>query len=258
VRNGTLIPTRPRVYALGYLRTENSALIWEAVLYAGPGAYLDGSSGAHHLELIRYPPPEVIVATPRRCTPLPGILVHDQRSPDRVLAPDGMPVATTPELMLSLAAEGKYTVVRFALANLEFRRELDVAALLAVCTAGRRGGALLRKALNNRLPQLAYCKSPLEVAFLLFCEAHHLPLPKVNTIVHGTEVDMYWRELGLVVELDGNGNHGTAFHKRRDATTMAKLRGSGLTVIRLGGDDVHVLQAATLTTLAGAGLHPLR
>ncbi len=253
IRDGTLTRTRPRVYALGYVRTDLAARNWEALLYAGPGACLAGSSGSQQCELIRYPPRSVIVATPRKCKSLPGIVVLQYRPSARVLY-QGVPVAPLPELMLGLAAEGDFNLVRFALGNLEYRRALDIAALLAVCARGRAGSALLRRALANRLPQLARTRSPLEIAFLLLLEAHRLPLPRVNVYLHGILVDAYWPELRLVVELDGKDNHETAAQKRRDASHAKRLRAHGLTVERFDWDDVHTHHAATLRRLRELGV----
>ncbi len=252
-RGGELIRTRPRVYAVGYVRTDLVARLWEAILFAGPGAYLTGASGAQHLGLINYPPRDVVVATPRACRSLPGIKVLQRRPSERRFH-SGIPVAPLPELMLELAAEVEFNLVRKALANLDYRRQLDVEALLAVCARGRRGSARLRRALENRLPQLAYTNGPLEVAFLLLLDANHLVLPRFNVRLHGILVDVYWKELGLVIELDGEGNHGTAAQKRRDANDAETLRSQGLTVIRFDWDDVHTHAAATLTSLAEQGV----
>jgi very-short-patch-repair endonuclease len=253
IQNGGVIRTCPRVYAVGHLRTDLVARVWEAILYAGPGAYLTGTSGAYQRGLINYPPRAVQVATPRRCKSQPGIVVLSSRPEARELI-DGVPVAPLCELMLDLAAEGNYNRVRKALATLDFNRELDIAALLAVCVKGRNGSRLLRRALQNLLPQLAYINSPLELAFLLLLEAKLLPLPKFNVRLHGILVDVYWKELGLVLELDGEGNHGTARQKRRDANYMEILRGHGLTVERFDWWDVHERQTKTLKRLAELGV----
>lgn len=252
-KRGIITRTRPQVYALGYVRTDLVALIWEAILYAGPRASLTGASGSHRCELIRDLPRSIIVATPRRCASLPGIVVHQGRAHGRIIV-QGIPVAPVPELMITLAAGGDFDQVRFALGNLEFRRQLDIEALLAHCTRGRAGSALLRQALAQRLPQLARTRSPLEIAFLILLEAHHLPLPRVNVWVHGVLVDAYWPELGLVVELDGTGNHETAAQKRRDANSMNTLKRHGLTVARFDWWDVRTRQAVTLARLNELGL----
>ncbi|HET9074904.1 MAG TPA: DUF559 domain-containing protein [Solirubrobacteraceae bacterium] len=260
IRRDTLIRTRPRVYALGYLRSDHLSLLWDGVLYAGPGARLAGSSAAHHLGLLQRPPKLIVVATPRKCRGQPGLSVLSHRSEARNRAPEGLPVSTMPEMLIELAAEGDFAAVRFVLANLEFRRALDMGAALHACQKGRPGSRLLRRALAQRLPQLAHCRSPLEVAFLLLLEAHGLALPdKVNVWLHGVLIDMYWAKLGLVVELDGKGNHSTQAQKRRDAVNEATLAAHGIRVLRLDWDAVHNRASATVTRLAGLGVsqsHP--
>jgi very-short-patch-repair endonuclease len=57
--------------------------------------------------------------------------------------------------------------------------------------------------------------------------------------LHGEEPDCYWPASSLVVELDGDGNHGTPAQRRRDRLKDMKLRGHGLTVVRYGSDQVN-------------------
>ncbi len=251
--DGTLTRTRPRVYALGYVRDDLVARVWEATLYAGPGAYLTGASGAHQLELINYPPRDVVVATPRDCRSLPGIKVLARRPAAREIR-DGLPVAPIPELMLDLAASERFNLVRKALASLDYQRKLNRRALLDACQRGRPGSAALRRALIRHLPQLAYTNGPLEEDFLLLLDDHHLALPRFNVRLHGILVDAYWPELNLVIELDGGANHGTAAQKRRDTSYMKILRAHGLTVVRFDSDDVRARPAATLRRLGELGV----
>jgi very-short-patch-repair endonuclease len=253
--SGDLIRVRLRVYALGHVRTDLLARVWEAILYAGPGAYLTGASGAYQRGLINFAPRAVKVATPRKCKSQPGIIVLEHRLEVRELH-SGVPVAPVTELMLDLAAEGDFNLVRKALASLDYRRKLDITALIGACTKGRRGSRLLRKALHKHLPQLAYVNGDLELAFLLLLEAKLLPLPRFNVRLHGILVDVYWKELGLVLELDGSGNHGTAAQKRRDVNYMEILRGHGLTVERFDWWDVHThtRQVVMLAKLAELGV----
>ena len=253
IRNGTLTRTRPRVYALGYVRTDLLTRNWEAILAAGPGAYLTGTSGAHQLELINYPPRDVVVATPRDCRSLPGIKVLARRPAAREIH-DGLPVAPIPELMLDLAASEKFNLVRKALASLDYQRKLNRRALLDACQRGRPGSAALRRALIRHLPQLAYTNGPLEEDFLFLLDDHHLALPRFNVRLHGILVDAYWPELDLVIELDGGANHGTAAQKRRDKSYMKILRAHGLTVVRFDSDDVRARPAATLRRLGELGV----
>jgi very-short-patch-repair endonuclease len=97
---------------------------------------------------------------------------------------------------------------------------------------------------------------PLELDFLLLLEAKLLALPRFNVRLHGILVDVYWKELGLVLELDGSGNHGTTAQKRRDVNYMEILRGHGLSVERFDWWDVHThtRQVLMLAKLAELGV----
>ncbi len=89
------------------------------------------------------------------------------------------------------------------------------------------------------MPQLARTKSELEDDFLYLCQRYEIPLPQVNALLHGIEVDCHWPEFGMVVELDGEGNHGTAAQRNRDQTRAMRLRTHGVTVIRYTRRQVH-------------------
>ncbi|HEY2652117.1 MAG TPA: hypothetical protein VGI50_09365 [Solirubrobacteraceae bacterium] len=55
-------------------------------------------------------------------------------------------------------------------------------------------------------------RSQLEDDFLAFCERWELPRPQINVLVAGREVDAWFPEERVIVELDG-----WAFHSDRDA-----------------------------------------
>jgi hypothetical protein len=101
------------------------------------------------------------------------------------------------------------------------------------------------------MPQLARTKSELEDDFLFLCQRFNVPLPEVNTTFHGEEPDCYWPEVGLVVELDGDGNHGTPAQRNRDQRKALKLRAHGLTIVRYTWDQVtHDAAAVAGDTLS--------
>ena len=56
----------------------------------------------------------------------------------------------------------------------------------------------------------------------------------VNSEVEGIEVDQFWPQWRLVVEVDGPG-HRRARAKRVDAAKEAVLRAAGYDVVRVGG-----------------------
>jgi very-short-patch-repair endonuclease len=68
-------------------------------------------------------------------------------------------------------------------------------------------------------------RSEFEDAFVPFCERFGLPEPQLNTTVAGYEVDAYFKQERLIVELDGWDFHNDrkAFEddRDRDATMLA-------------------------------------
>jgi very-short-patch-repair endonuclease len=90
-------------------------------------------------------------------------------------------------------------------------------------------------------------RSGLEEAFLGLVRRAGLPRPQLNARVCGFEVDAYWPDSGVVVELDGFAYHRTrrAFEadRRRDiALQAAGLRTARFTDRRLARDPQGVLE----------------
>jgi len=198
------------------------------------------ASAAHLHGLIAHAPETIEVSTPRpRVRSLPGtITVYTRRNRQRGIS-GGVPVTAVPHTLLDLAATQDLRLVRRALAQLDFRGALDLAAIEAACGKGRPGSRELRTALAIHQPKLAHVNGTLEEEFLTWCERWQLPLPQVNVRVHGILVDAYWPEHGLVVELDGRANHSSPAQLRRDKRNDLELRSHGLRVIRYDWALVH-------------------
>jgi very-short-patch-repair endonuclease len=98
---------------------------------------------------------------------------------------------------------------------------------------GRRGAAKLRALLDYDPSTAAQTRSELERLFLDFVRARELPPPSVNVMVAGYEVDAYWRQAKLVIELDSYSHHGHRSAFERDRTKQAELRLAGYEVLRL-------------------------
>jgi hypothetical protein len=189
--------------------------------------------------LIEYAPPAISVRTPRRCRSLPGITVHGRSDTQRHWHKP-LPVTSLEQTMLDLAASAELRLVRKALGRLDYRYELDTAALARICGRGRTGSAALRWAIANYDPRFGRTNSPLEDDWLCFCERFDVPKPDdVDVWVHGVQVDAHYVEQRLVVELDGGGNHHSPAQMRRDHRNDLVLRGHGLRVNRYSRDLVH-------------------
>ena len=241
---GRLTKVLPRVYAVGPNIPTLEASLWGAVLYAGPGAMLSHSSAAHWRELIKHPPSVIEVSTPRqKVHSIPGVVrVYQARDVTRTTY-KAVPTTAVPQTLLDLARV-KAALLPRALATLDFRKQLDVSALEAICGSGRRGSAALRAALTEHQPALAYTNGELEERFLRWCERWKVPLPRFNATLHGAIVDAYWPEHGLVVELDGHANHSSPAQLRRDRARELKLRAHDLRVVRYDWELLHRQPAA--------------
>ncbi len=238
-KSGYLTRVLPRVYAVGHTAPSQEADLWAAVLHAGPGAMLSHASAAHHRGWIDYPPRVIQVSTARaKIKSIPGVVqVHPRRELVRA-SHDGIPTTTIAQTVLDLAATQDRRLVGRALAVLDFRNQLDIPALEAICGSGKPGSSSLHQALAQHQPALAYTNGKLERSFLRLCERFELPIPKLNPRVCGEVVDAYWPEHGLVVEVDGLQNHSSPAQLRKDRRKELKLRAHGLVVVRYDWDLV--------------------
>lgn len=244
-RTGHLIRVLPGVYAVGHVTGDEPSRLFSLALFAGPGAALSHGTAAHWRGWLRYPVRATHLSTPRRLRArLPGVILHCERDLERELV-NGIPCTAVTQTLLDLAATEQSRLVNRALAELDYARALDAGAVRAICARGRPGSARLLDALTTYMPELAHTKSELEDEYLYVCQRFGIPLPEVNPDFHGEEPDCLWRDLGLVVELDGGGNHHSPAQRRRDQRKALKLRAYGLTVVRYTEDQVFKTPAVT-------------
>ena len=232
--DGYLHRELPRVYAVGHRAPSVDADLTAAVLYAGPGAMLSHATALWWRGLIDKRPWPIEVSTPRRCRSLRGIEVHDRRAWARIWH-KGLPTTSVEQSLLDFAAVAPLDRVRYALANADFLKVLDLDALRAAAGPGRAGSVKLRRALERHEPKLARTRSPLEEIFLPLCERYRVPLPDdLNVWIEGVLVDAVWWERKLIVELDGRDNHSSWAQIQRDRSNELRLRGAGFDVVRYG------------------------
>jgi Protein of unknown function (DUF559) len=234
VAGGYLSQVCPRVYAVGHRAPSVEADLWTAVLYAGPGAMLSHTTALWWRGLIDKQPRLIQVTTPRRCQSQPGIRVYGRRTCERIVH-KGLPTTSVEQALLDYAATAPIERVRYALANADYHKVLDIAALRVIAGNGRAGSTKLREALKRHEPKLARTRSPLERLFLPLCEKFGVPLPDdVNVLVAGVLVDAVWWRQKLVVELDGRNNHSSWGQIQRDRSNEMRLRAAGFDALRYG------------------------
>jgi hypothetical protein len=242
MRTGYLHRTLPRVFAVGSIDRTYESDLFEAILYAGPGAMLSHLTAGQWLGLIDFPPREIHVSTPRRMTSLPGaVVVHARRHLDRA-AHKGIPTTTVAQTMLDLAAArpDDPVLVRKGLARLDYQHQLDLHTLTAARGRGRPGSRPLRDAIAHHDPRFANTDSPSEDDWIVFCERTGTPKPDaMGEWIEGVRSDAIYRTPKLIIELDGEGNHHSPAQIRRDRANDRHLRGFGWLVHRYTWHDVH-------------------
>jgi very-short-patch-repair endonuclease len=230
-----------------------------AVLACGPDAVLSHQSAAALWGIRRTSRATIDVTAPRRGShSREGIVVHRVRSLDRRdwTRREGIPVTTVPRTLLDLAEVVRPRELERAFEEAERMRLLDVRAVEEVCcrSRGRRGlrplGALLAEA---RGPPPA-TRSELERQFLDLCRESGLQLPLVNVEVAGYEVDAFWPEQRLVVELDSRTFHQTRAAFESDRIKDAALQLADCRVLRVTHRRLEREPAAVVATLRALGV----
>ena len=251
--DGYLHQVYPRVYAVGHRSGPVEADLSEALLYAGPGAMLSHQTAAWWWGLTSRRPASIHVTTPRRCRSQQGLRLYGRRSVERVWH-KGITVTSVPQTLLDYAAEALFEDVRYVLAEADYHRLIDLAAVRAIAGRGKSGSSKLRRALAVHWPDLARTDSPGEREFLFLIEAGGLPRPKVNASPCGFRVDCFWPEYGVAVELDGGKGHGTERQVARDHGRDLTLRTAGIVVRRYARRQVKRKGPRVLADLRAAGL----
>jgi very-short-patch-repair endonuclease len=180
---------------------------------------------------------------------LPAIRVHRPRRFEQTRC-RSFPITTVPRTLLDYASVAAPHRVRRALAQADYRRLLDHHAIRALLGRGHPGSASLRRALAHHQPKLARTRSNLEERFLALLERGDIPLPEINAIVGGVTVDAYWPGHKLIVELDGQANHGTSAQAHRDHDRDLRLRAGGHAVHRYSYGQITRQSSSSLTYAA--------
>jgi very-short-patch-repair endonuclease len=228
VRSGTLFRHYRGVYSpLPELTREGEWLA--AVLAAGEGAALASLNAAALREISRFRPDGITVAVPtrRRSQGFKLIVGLDARD---VRVRNGIPVTSVERVFIDAARELWPEQLANLLHEAAFRKCLSIAALRRTMarTTTKRMGRLAR-AIEMHLAGSVGTRSNLEDRFMALVRQARLPMPVINTRIHGIEVDFRWGD--YCVEVDGP-NHQRPATRSRDAADEAVLRGRGFVVMR--------------------------
>jgi very-short-patch-repair endonuclease len=241
VRSGRLLHVRDGVFAVGHLGLTADSRRLAAVLACGPRALLSHRAAA---ELWRLLPasaqPEVTV--PRGGRRREGIVLHHSRAitrEDRAVL-RAIPVTTVARTLVDLADVVTEARLAKAVHEAEVQRVFDLEAIECVLerVPGRRGRHRLRRVLVAYRPDPHFTRSRAERRFLALCERHGLPTPQTNLWIGDHEVDAYWPDADLVVEVDGGQSHHTRRAFQEDRSRDRHLATLGIQVARVTWADL--------------------
>jgi very-short-patch-repair endonuclease len=239
IRTGHLLVLFSRVYAVGHLNLTLRGRWRAAVLSCGPGACLSHrDAGAFY----RFRPSSrrrIDVTAPGRSRHnRPGIDIHRPRSlhPDDVTIEDGIPITTPARTLLDLAEVVSPRQLRRAWDESQRLGLFDRHAILATCARahGRRGLKQIRALLAEEM-DVTHTKSEMQSLFDdVFRAFPNLKRPVQNTLLHGREVDGFYPDEKIAIELDSYEFHGKTHRQHeRDREKQLFLQRRGYTVVRL-------------------------
>lgn len=214
---------------------------WAGVLIGGDRARLGGAAAAYLHGIIEDLPREIAVLVPgtggRPRIAGPWRFIRDQeghRSPASRGSPPRLGVEDT---ILDLAENADLAdVIGWSGRAIQQRRTTPHRLRTAL---ERRSRVARRKPLAALFADVsAGVRSPLERHYLIDVErAHGLPIGERQAPQGGTQIDVWYREFGLIVELDGHRGHdgeGRFRDLRRDNRSTSR----GQATLRYGYPDV--------------------
>ncbi len=236
VASGRLIRLYRGVYAVGHSRLVARGRWLAAVLACGERTALSHREAAALTELRFCDRSRTDVTVPgrSRCGQ-PGIQVHRVRNlhPDEITELEGIRVTTIARTLLDLCEVVPADQVRRAFEKAERMEGLDSRALRLVAERahGRRALKLFLPLIAEDHTTAARAKSDLEARFLDLVRERQLPMPVVNGIVGGYEVDAHWPGTRLIIELDSWAFHRSKRSFHADRKKWLDLRSQGFDVL---------------------------
>jgi very-short-patch-repair endonuclease len=263
-KRGRLRRLHRRVYAVGH-----EALTWEgwcvAAVAANAPCVASHWSAGWIWGLTRSRPSGKfhVTATTRRHR-REGFHVHFAELTDQdTSSVQGVPVTSVARTSLDLAAlDPSGTSARLRrLEDGEHRLDLREFEALLARAKGHKGWAALARAVDLYRPDPTVTRSGLERRFRALLRRSDLPQPSMNFVVAGYELDAYWPDHHLAVELDTYGTHGSRLSFEEDRKRQRVLGMLGITLERvtdrqLDSEADEVLRAVA-ARLGAAGYSPL-
>jgi very-short-patch-repair endonuclease len=237
VRRGTLHLEYRGVYSVGHRRVVAHARLIAALLSCGDCSFLSHRTAAAVWGLRTVNTRRIEVTVPgRRLGPRAGIVIHQSSQPDPMdLAKhNGLRVSSVSRMLVELSNTERQTELERLITEAVRKHVLDFTALEQTLARHERrpGLAKLKQALRDYRPR-ANRTSNLERAFDELIAGTDIPPPQRNVYINNWEIDCYWPEYKLVVELDGRNYHSSLQDMERDRRKDADLLKLGIGTFRI-------------------------
>jgi very-short-patch-repair endonuclease len=221
----------PGVYAVGHPRRAPEDLAMAAVLACGPRAVLSHLSAAALWGFIERWPEKFDVSAPRDRRPK-GIRTHWRKlGPGDKTRQLGVPVTSPGLTVLDCAPIVGPRLTRFVNdALLSLSLGPNALAETFERHPHHPGSRLVREIL---LGQRGVTRSELEDKFVRFLKRFDIQQPELNVPMYGRVVDAFFREEGVIVELDGYESHKDRVTFERDREKDADAAADGLATVRI-------------------------
>jgi hypothetical protein len=238
-RNGDLHEIYEDVWAVGHRNVTPLGHLIAALLSCGERAFLShrSAAGLHGLRAINVKAIEVtIVAT---STPLRRALVvhRTDRQPaaEEIRTRGLLRFSSVPRMLIELAPREDDRELERLITQAVRKRLLDPDAVERALQRHQRrpGVGRLRQALGRYRPRPDR-RSELERAFDAWLPRHpEIPEPLRNVHIDGWEIDCWWPEQQVALELDGRPYHVAVTDMERDRIKDTKLQRIGIKPMRV-------------------------
>jgi hypothetical protein len=175
-----------------------------------------------------------------------GIEAHSGsafESSDRAVR-DAIPCTSLPRTLIDLATQVDRRALTRAIDRAEELRVFDLGSLRATLASkrGRRGVRAVADVLATYAGP-AMTRNEVEACFLAIVSRAGLPTPEVNVWVplpegDGYRPDFLWRDIGLVVEVDGRTHHARMSAFEHDRRRDRRLALAGYTTHRFAASEI--------------------
>jgi very-short-patch-repair endonuclease len=245
------------VYAVGHLAPVEFGDEVAALLAIHARAFLSYLTAARIWKLLPRPtqPPIELTVIGQAARKRPGIRVHRTRRlhPQETRIRHGLPVTSPARTLLDIAGSVSPRELERALDEALIRNLVRLNQISEVVerAATERGRGVLKALVEDRTHS-TLTRSEAEESFLALIRKADLPAPEVNVHLHGYQVDFFWRERRLVVEIDGYQFHSSHSAFERDRRKDRRLKGGGIGVLRFSATQVTREPLATVAAVAHA------